>query len=142
MKKVNNAYKVIIDTNVWISFLIGKAIAGLHKYIYHEKIIVITCKEQLFELSEALKRPKVKKYFPQNRIDEFFNLLDEVALLVELSAIPSICRDPKDDYLLSLSMKAGANYLVTGDLDLLTITKMKDTEIINYSDFEKKMKLL
>jgi putative PIN family toxin of toxin-antitoxin system len=142
MKKVNNAYKVIIDTNVWISFLIGKSLAGLHKFIYHEKIAVITCKEQLLELSEVLHRPKIKKRFSQKHINEFFSLLDEVALLVEISTISSICRDPKDDYLLSLSIESDANYLVTGDLDLLIIKKINNTEIINYSDFEKKMKFL
>ena len=69
MKKANNAYKVIIDTNIWISFLIGKRLAGLHKYIYHEKIVIITCKEQLLELAEVLKRPKIFKKFPQNYVD-------------------------------------------------------------------------
>ena len=141
MKKASNAYKVIIDTNIWISFLIGKRLVGLHKYIYHKKIVIITCKEQLLELTEVLKRPQIKKKISQNYVDEFFSLLDEVALLVELSAISSICRDPKDDYLLSLSLESNADYLITGDNDLLTIVKIKNTEIINFSNFEKKMAL-
>ena len=33
MKKENKSYKIIVDTNVWISFLIGKNLKGLQKHI-------------------------------------------------------------------------------------------------------------
>ncbi len=34
MKNKNNRpWRVIIDTNIWISFLIGKHLAGLHRHI-------------------------------------------------------------------------------------------------------------
>jgi len=139
MKKADSAYKIVIDTNVWVSFLIGKNLAGLHKYIYHKKIIVVTCREQLFELSEVFKKPKIRRYFPQSNINELFSLLDEVALFVELSVIPSICRDPKDDYLLALSIASDAHYLVTGDTDLLDMQQINNTKIIKYVDFNMAM---
>lgn len=31
--KRNRSWRVVIDTNIWISFLIGKHLAGLHRYI-------------------------------------------------------------------------------------------------------------
>lgn len=139
MKKVNKTYKVIIDTNIWISFLIGKHLSGLHKYIYDQKIEIILCKEQLLELIEILNKPKIKKYIPANKTQEFINLLDEATQLVEIKNHIKICRDPKDDYLLSLSVTSNADYLVTGDVDLLSIKQIENTLIISFTDFEKKM---
>ena len=61
MKKENKYYKVIIDTNVWISFLIGKQLKGLPRIIASGTIKVITCREQVAELSEVFRKPKIKK---------------------------------------------------------------------------------
>jgi putative PIN family toxin of toxin-antitoxin system len=61
-------HKVIIDTNIWISFLISKSLVGLHKFIYDNRIQLITCNEQLEELLEVLGREKMKKYFIKEQV--------------------------------------------------------------------------
>ncbi|OAV73997.1 putative toxin-antitoxin system toxin component, PIN family [Bacteroidales bacterium Barb7] len=142
MKKVNKTCKVIIDTNIWISFLIGKNLKGLQKYIYYETVFIITCKEQIVELTEVFQKPKIRKYFPQAKIDEFFDLLGEVSLLADVTTISDICRDPKDNYLLALAIDADADYLITGDADLLDIRQIEKASIVSFSDFEKIMATL
>ena len=47
-----------------------------------------------------------------------------------IKTINPLCRDPKDGYLLALSIQSDAHYLVTGDLDLLDIQKINNTNII------------
>jgi putative PIN family toxin of toxin-antitoxin system len=38
--EMSNALRVVIDTNIWISFLIGKAIAGLNQAIINDRVII------------------------------------------------------------------------------------------------------
>ncbi|WP_294823081.1 putative toxin-antitoxin system toxin component, PIN family [uncultured Flavobacterium sp.] len=50
-----------------------------------------------------------------------------------------MCRDPKDNFLLDLIDESKADYMVTGDKDLLVHNPFKGTAIISSSDFEKIM---
>jgi putative PIN family toxin of toxin-antitoxin system len=133
----NKTSRVIIDTNVWISFLIGKSMQYLLQYIIEEQIIIVTCKEQLIELLETVEKPKLKKYFKSDQVATFFSFLDEYATVIPVTTTTNLCRDTKDDYLLSLSIDAKAHYLVTGDNDLLILKRINNTIIVNYTNFEK-----
>lgn len=137
MKKGNKSYKIIVDTNIWISFLIGKNLKGLQNQIDSQFIKIITCNEQLHELSEVFKKPKIKKYFSKEQIVEFFELLDESSENFVISSITNICRDPKDNYLISLAIDSEADFLITGDKDLLELIKVGGTTVLKYSDFDK-----
>jgi putative PIN family toxin of toxin-antitoxin system len=137
MKRENKVNKVIIDTNVWISFLIGKHLKGLHRIIASGTIQIITCNEQIVELSEVFQKPKIRKFFTPYQINEFFELLDDCALIVELKSEVDICRDPKDNYLLALAIDGEANYIITGDKDLLILRSVGFARIISYKEFEK-----
>jgi hypothetical protein len=52
MKKVNKFYKIIIDSNIWISFLIGKKLIGLQNYIDSQDIKIITGDKDLLILNK------------------------------------------------------------------------------------------
>jgi putative PIN family toxin of toxin-antitoxin system len=135
--KVSTNYKIIIDTNVWISFLIGKSLLGLQNFIDSEFIKIVSCNEQLEELSQVFKKSKIKKHFSKEQITEFFELLDEVLENVAIKTQTNLCRDPKDNYLLALAIDSNADFLITGDKDLLEITKIGNTRIIKFIDFDK-----
>ena len=45
------------------------------------------------------------------------------------------CRDPKDDKFLELAVNGRAEYLVTGDRDLLTLHPFRGTQILTARDF-------
>ena len=136
MKKESKSYKIIVDSNIWISFLIGKSLLGLQNHIDSQNLKIITCNEQLIELSEVFKKPKFKKYFTKEQILEFFELLDESSECIVLSTRSNICRDPKDNYLVSLALDSKANFLITGDKDLLDLIKIEQTIVLKYSDFD------
>lgn len=132
----NRTWRVVIDTNIWISFLIGKHLAGLHRHIDSGRVEVVTCEAQLRELADVLNRPRIRKYISEVQAETFLDLLCEIALMVEPVQGPTICRDPKDDYLLYMAIAAQADYLVSGDNDLLTLDYIVDTKIITYTDFD------
>jgi putative PIN family toxin of toxin-antitoxin system len=136
MKKESKSYRVIIDSNIWISFLIGKNLIGLQNHIDSQKLKIVTCNEQLVELSEVFKKPKFRKYFTKEQITEFFELLDESSECIIISTKTIICRDPKDNYLVSLALDSIANFLISGDKDLLDLNKIEQTIVLKYSDFD------
>ncbi len=137
MRKGNKSYKIIVDSNIWISFLIGKDLKGLQNLIDSNFITIITSNEQLLELSEVFRKPKIKKYFQIRQIEEFFDLLDESSEIFEIKTKTNLCRDPKDNYLVSLAIDSKADFLITGDNDLLELKLIGKTIVLNYSDFDK-----
>ena len=50
------------------------------------------------------------------------------------------CRDTKDNYLLNLSIDGKADYLITGDKDLLVLKKIENTQIVTLKEFENIIK--
>ena len=124
MTTVSKSIKVIVDTNIWISFLIGKNLKGLQNQIDSQFIKIISCNEQLHELADVFNKPKFKKYFTHDQITEFFELFDEFSELIAIKTVSNICRDPKDNYLVSLAIDSKADFLITGDKDLLELEKI------------------
>jgi predicted nucleic acid-binding protein len=57
---------------------------------------------------------------------------------VEVKSKVNTCRDPKDNFLLSLARDSHANYLITGDQDLLDLKIFEGTKIIKMADYLKK----
>ena len=84
--------------------------------------------------------PKLKKYFNKEQISDFFELLDESSECIVISTKTGICRDPKDNYLVSLALDSKANFLITGDKDLLDLNKIGVTVVLKYSNFNSIIK--
>jgi len=64
----NKNVKVIFDTNVWISFLIGKRLVKIKQYISDGSIIIVTTDHLLTEIKIVTNREKLKSYFPKESV--------------------------------------------------------------------------
>lgn len=131
----NKVSRIIIDTNLWISFLITKDFTKLDEIIFSGKGVLVFSKELLDEFFEVAKRPKFRRFFSLDDIEEMLETIDEYADFVNVQTKTEVCRDPKDNFLLSLSFDGKADFLLTGDKDLLDLTKFVETRIITISDF-------
>ena len=132
--------KAILDTNLWISFLISKKMEKIDNLIIDGKIKLMFSKESIEEFITVAKRPKFKKHFNDNDINNLLRLFDNYGKLIDVSVEITDCRDFKDNFLLSLAVESKSDYLVTGDTDLLIIKKIKKTKILNWTDFIKEIK--
>ena len=128
--------KAVIDTNIWISFLIGKLLAGLDDYILDGLLEVVISAEQLEEITTVLKRPKFRKHFSTDDIEEFLSLLYKSARIVEVHHTIIDCRDEKDNFILEAAIRGRADYIVTGDKDLLVLNPYRGKKIIGFKEFE------
>jgi putative PIN family toxin of toxin-antitoxin system len=131
-----DALRVVIDTNIWISFLIGKSLTGLSEAIIHDRVKILFSTTLFAELIEVLQRPKFKKYFSSQSIENLVTLLHEKVEWIDITDIFNDCRDPKDNFLLDLAVSGQANYLITGDADLLVLNPFHGVEIIPYPFFQ------
>lgn len=128
--------RVIIDTNIWISSLIGRQLAELRELLSHPSVELIITERLMQEVLLVAQRPKLAKYFSADDIDDLREWMGQNMTNVPLGEIPARCRDPKDDYLLELAIQAKAIYLVSGDNDLLEIGKIGECRIMTVRQFE------
>ncbi|NBC04588.1 MAG: putative toxin-antitoxin system toxin component, PIN family [Bacteroidetes bacterium] len=127
--------RLILDTNLWISFLISSKYEKLDKLLFDHKCTLLFSRELLEEFKNVAERPKLKKYFSNNDLIDLLETIDEVAEFVEVTTEVTECRDPKDNFLLSLAIDGDADFLLTGDNDLLILERVGDTEIKTISEF-------
>jgi hypothetical protein len=136
----NASIRVIFDTNVWISFLIGKRLSYVKNYISDGHIIIVTTEQLLTEIKLVTGREKLKKYFPKESVKELIELLETISENVEIRPKHFINRDLKDNFLLDLIDFSKADYLITGDKDLLELNPFKTAQILTPQEFEVKLK--
>ncbi|WP_026768773.1 putative toxin-antitoxin system toxin component, PIN family [Asinibacterium sp. OR53] len=127
--------KIILDTNLWISFLLTSNFSKLDKLIANKSIIILFSQTLLNEFIEVAQRPKFKKYFTLSDLEELLFRIHTEVLFVHVVSDVAICRDPKDNFLLSLAKDGKATHLITGDKDLLDIKVFGKTKIVTIADY-------
>ena len=127
--------KIILDTNLWISFLISKKFNQIDKLIENKKITLVFSDELIEEFVDVVSQPKFEKYFSKSDVEKLLNCFDQFGVLIKVKSAVKICRDEKDNFLLNLSIDSKADYLITGDNDLLVLKQIEKTKIITFTDF-------
>ena len=135
----NQRPKVIIDTNLWISYLPSGELVSLDKIVSNHKIELIFCKELWEELLEVTQRPKFRKYFPIKEVDLLVQKLEARSTTIRIVSEINDCRDSKDNFLLALAKDSESDYLVTGDKDLLVHHPYGNTRILTFAQFIKEV---
>lgn len=96
---------------------------------------MIFSQELLEEFLEVAKRPKFRRFFSSSEIEALLETIDEYAEFVTVTTEIDVCRDRKDNFLLSLAVDGKADLLLTGDKDLLEIGHLGKTEIKTISAY-------
>ena len=125
MRPASAGCAVVIDTNVWISGLLSAsgAPAQLTRQAVRNGRPVFSA-ETFTELRERLWRPKFDRYITLEQRKRFLLDLESIACWVDVPptiAGQPLCCDPADDKFLHLALAADANWLITGDQDLLIL---------------------
>src|SRR3569833_615453 len=113
--------RVIIDSNIWISFLLTKDYRKLDKILADKELNIILSQDLIDEFIGVTQRNKFKKYFNLDDVESLLLKIKNRGSIIEVTSNISVCRDPKDDFLLSLAKDGNATYLITGDKDLLIL---------------------
>jgi len=135
--------KAVIDTNLFISAVMS-AHGSPHRVLralQDRTFLLVLSGQQLAELREVFTRPRLIARFtlPQEQVDALFVLFETDAEIVHLvGSLPLHVRDPKDDRILATAIDGHADYLVTGDNDLLVLAgdqRLGSLRIVTAAEF-------
>jgi hypothetical protein len=132
--------RAVVDTNVIISALISPA--GPPGQIIATwrlgRIIVVTSEAMLAELREAVHYPRVRRRIPMSD-DELVTVLDDLTsaatVLDEPGHMAVLIRDPDDAIFVEAAIAGEADYIVTGDRDLLELGSYEGIRIVTPAEF-------
>ena len=123
----------VCDSNVYISAIV---FGGIPRDVVmlgeHTQIQLLVSPGLISEVERVLAR---KFEWEQRRVRRICQPLWEAARLVKPAAEVDVCRDPKDNHLLALALDGEAQYLITGDSDLLVLNPFRDIHILTPARF-------
>ena len=128
--------RVILDTNTLVSALLVKQ--SIPRQAFDKATqqgSLLLSNATLQELDSVLKWEKFKKYITNAERILFVQALLVQSILLETEPSITACRDPKDNKFLDLAAVGAADYLVTGDDDLLVLNPFENTRIVTPREF-------
>jgi putative PIN family toxin of toxin-antitoxin system len=128
--------RIILDTNILLSALLSPrgAPAKLLDAWERKRFTLVTCDALVVELLEVAGRPFFRTRLRASTVELLAAGLQDFSFFVETNSwedLPSlpVAPDPKDSYLLALAEASKAEFLVTGDKELLALGRHKSTRI-------------
>jgi putative PIN family toxin of toxin-antitoxin system len=140
--------RIVLDSNVLVRVVISATgpAAAVHGRIQPPHHVLVTSVELLGDVADALRYPRLRAIhgFDDAEINAAvlaFYSRSEKVLLLPASAIPAVCRDRDDDFIIATAVEGHANVLCTRDKDLHDPTVvqycqqhgveiLKDTELL------------
>jgi uncharacterized protein len=130
--------RVVLDTNVWLSGLFwggkpGVVVDWVAKRDHGMKVIFSEA-----TLAELISKLNIyDRKFEKVTTHRFGNMFRGVGEIIPSPHMQSEIkvRDPKDQMWVDLCMISQANYLVSGDKDLLVLKKIGKTRVVTINDF-------
>lgn len=127
--------KVMFDSNLWISFMIGKRLSSLADVLCRHDVEIYVSEQLLNEIRGVIAREKFDKLISAETRYYFFEMVYDVCLFTDITVkAKSDIRDPKDLYLLSMAESVPVDYIISGDRDLTDMKQHAGIPILKYSE--------
>jgi len=121
--------KVVLDANVIIAAFAARGLCESIMEVCLSDHKILLCDELL---EEILRNLRLKIKLSDKIVDDISGLLMEQASMIDpVPLSPDICRDPEVVKILGLAVAGSANYIVTGDKDLLVLKEFQGIPILN-----------
>jgi putative PIN family toxin of toxin-antitoxin system len=131
-----NKLRFVIDTNVLVSSILIKKSSFDATLKKARNLGTLLFSEATFqELQTTLSRSKFDRYVSLQVRSEFIFRLRLESELVEIVERVDLCRDEKDNKFLEVAINGKAEYLITGDNDLLVLRPFQDSKIMTVNEF-------
>ena len=125
--------RIVLDTNVVIAAFAARGLCESVFELCLERHQLITSNYLLDELNAKLSR---KLKLPDSTVLEIIQLYRNSSNSVEPALLEaSACRDPKDVPVMGTCVAGNAQYLVSGDKDLLVLKSFQNTKILSRREF-------
>lgn len=131
--------RVVVDMNVLISATIkpNSPLAQILVYIRNGRFEFLYFPQFLKEYADVVSRPHLweKYHLDHEEIAALLQVMENRGVLVYVVTQVDICRDPDDNILLSLALDGKADYIVSGDKDLLDMVSFREIPIVKPAEF-------
>ena len=128
--------RCVFDTDAIISAMLSRtATPGVALASAYGTGEILVSVPLMRELHDVVSRPKFDRYVTPSERERFLGLLLRDAQLVEITESIRACRDPKDDQVLELAVCGRADWIITGDADLLVLDPFRGIRIVTAADF-------
>jgi uncharacterized protein len=128
--------RYVIDANVILSALLfrqSKPAKAFQKAMDEGEIL---CSEtSIKELRTTLLKNKFDRYLTVEERVYFLNIFLKQIRTIKTNETISACRDPKDNMILELAVDGNADFIITGDQDLLVLNPFRKIKILNPVNF-------
>jgi len=138
---MSNDLRIVVDTNVLISGLIGiknSPSAKILLAIRKQTIILVSSPNILEEVREVINRKRIVKLTKMTKKErgDFIKELIERSDITAGKQLPQIVgRDVEDDKFIACAIEGKAKYIITGDQDLLILNESKGIKILSPKEF-------
>lgn len=133
---MSGSLRYVFDTNTLVSALLfedSTPAQAFRRALNRGDILVSS--STLEELAEVLQREKFDRYVTASEREEFLEAFVERATFIEPTEQLRICRDAKDDKFLEVAVNGKADYLITGDADLRSLSPFRSLAIVTAAEF-------
>ena len=133
---MKNNSRFVLDTNVLVSRVIlpGSIPAqAVRKALQTGQLLMSDA--TFAEVTRVLSRTKFDRYVTTEERCEFLQSLFHISELVAINRTIQVCRDPKDNMLLELAINGRADFILTGDADLLALGPFRGITIWTPADY-------
>ena len=98
---------------------------------------VLASSETYAELEDVIWREKLDHYIAQDERERLLKRFLKDAWLIKIKETITVCRDPKDNMILELATSGQADFIITGDKDLLVLNPFRSIRILTPAEFLK-----
>ena len=128
--------RVVFDTNVIISAMLFSDSVPSRAFLgVLDSGTILMSRSLARELSEVLGRKKFDRYVSREQRGRFLASLIRESDMIEVTESIRACRDPKDNRILELAVDGNADFIVTGDADLLVLNSFRGVRILTPATF-------
>jgi len=124
--------RIILDTNALLSALLSPTgvMTTLLDAWEREAFTLVTCGEIIAELRDVTSRPFFRARLRGSAVELLAAGLQDFSSYCGGLAAGPVTPNPKDSYLLALAEAGQAEFIVTGDKQLLSLKEHKSTRLI------------
>jgi len=131
--------RAVIDTNILISGVISPhgCPRAILEHWHDQDFVLVISQAQMAEVEQVMEYPHLLARLRVYNHDRtrLLHALQSYAETVMVETVEPVCRDPDDDLILASAVAGKADYLVSGDKDLLVLEKHRGVRIVTAAQF-------
>jgi len=132
-------FKVVLDTNVWVSAILWGGLPAKIVSLAEEKSVEIVLSEEILrEINRILGYNRLREVYEQAGVskDALMSIIVTIGRLVDVvTRLNVVPEDDSDNRILECALDGDAEYVVTGDRHLLRLRNFKKVKILSVREF-------